>query len=77
MLYVEDYNARLQLEQTNLITQAWLTAAWQRSKKMPKLDKVLESVKPKRPKRTQTPEEMLAFAKKFMKKGNETDGRRT
>lgn len=77
MLIVEAHNEKRQQERADMLTQAYLTAAWQRAKRMPKLEKVLESLKPKEPKRAQTPEEMLAFAKRFMKKGEEEVGRRT
>ncbi|WP_147433380.1 hypothetical protein [Paenibacillus ginsengarvi] len=61
-LHVEAYNERRQIEREDIIRQAYYTAAWQRGKKMPKLEKVLESIRPKQEQRPQTPEEMLAVA---------------
>lgn len=76
MLHVEEYNERLLLEQRNLITQAYLTAAWQRSKKMPPLNRVLGELKAKpaqKPLQPQTDKQMLAAAlqwqKRFEKEG--------
>lgn len=76
MLHVEEYNERMRLEQRNLITQAYLTAAWQRSKKMPPLNRVLSDLKAKpaqKPLQPQTDKQMLAAAlqwqKRFEKEG--------
>lgn len=74
MLYVDDYNERQRKEQEvqqqdreNAIVAAYLNALWQRSKKMPKLKKVLADMKPKDPKSLtpQTPEQMLAAAMRW------------
>ena len=42
----EEYQIKLKNSYDLAITQAWLTANWQRAKKMPNLDKVLKSNKP-------------------------------
>lgn len=46
-IYVDAYREKMNREQENLITQAYLTAYWQRVKKMPNLREVLKS-KPKK-----------------------------
>jgi len=60
MLAVEEYQDRMRIEQETRIVQAYLTAAWQRSKRMPALKKALSEMRPKEQPRRQTPEEMLA-----------------
>lgn len=42
-LYVKAYNRDKKAEQEAQITQAYLTAAWQRASKMPKLENVLKA----------------------------------
>lgn len=44
-LYVDDYNERIKAESEEKLTLAYLTAYWQRVKKMPSLDKVLNREK--------------------------------
>lgn len=63
MLIVEEYNHRQQSERNNLITNAYLSAIWQRAKKMPRLSEVLSKSTPKKPTQPQTPEQMLQIAK--------------
>lgn len=41
-LHVNAYNQNKKADHESRITQAYLTAAWQRAKKMPKLEKVLK-----------------------------------
>lgn len=65
MLVVEDYNEKRQLQREDAVTQAYYTAAFQRMGKVPKLERVLEGMRPKKKARQQTPEEMLAMAKRF------------
>lgn len=62
---IEMHQTKRQQDRTDMITQAYLTAAWQRAKKMPSLKKALEITKPKETNRAQTPEEMLAIAKRM------------
>jgi lipase chaperone LimK len=59
MLAVEEYQDRMRIEHEARIVQAYMTAAWQRAKRMPSLKKVLRDVQPKQMKQ-QSPEEMLA-----------------
>ncbi|MGG4462605.1 hypothetical protein ABEO79_00100 [Micromonospora provocatoris] len=40
-LYINDYNERQKVEQEDKLTLAYLTAAWQRAKKMPSIEKVI------------------------------------
>ncbi|WP_019534208.1 hypothetical protein [Paenibacillus ginsengihumi] len=63
MLAVEAYNDRRQQEREQMLTQAYLTAAWQRTRKLPKLKKVLEDSRPRAAAKVQTPEQMLAITK--------------
>ena len=67
---MEDYNARREQQRVESITQAYMTASWQRAKKMPKLDRVLADLKPKEaaPLKPQTDEQMLAAAKRWQKR---------
>jgi len=57
-MMVEEYNHREEMLQDRAITAAYLAAAWQRAKKMPPLQSVLQRNKPKEP---QTPQQMLAM----------------
>ncbi|MDF2510470.1 MAG: hypothetical protein K0S04_336 [Herbinix sp.] len=57
MLEAEEYQVKLKNYYELAITQAWLTANWQRAKKMPNLDKVLKTNKPKQ--KEMTDEQML------------------
>lgn len=63
VMYVEEYNERKQKEREEEITIAYYNAMWQRAKKMPTLKKVLNEIKPKKPQKPMTPEEMLAVVK--------------
>lgn len=73
-LYVDEHNARIEREyereQRNLLTQAYLTAAWQRANRMPKLEKVLSELKPKQDttNQPQTDEQMFAAALAWQKR---------
>jgi hypothetical protein len=73
MLAVEEYQDRMRIEHELMVMQAYLTAAWQRSKRMPKLADVLRKTQPKGPQHQQTPEEMLAVMMQFhrARKGGE------
>lgn len=55
-LCIQAYNERMTLEGKERLTMAYLTAAWGRVKKMPDLKKIIGDDKPKR---QQTPEQML------------------
>ncbi len=66
-LHIHDYNFKMEesirkyeRDQKDQIMLAWLNAAWQRSKKMPDINKVLESEKPE-----QDEDEMIATVKKI------------
>ena len=61
-LAVEEYQDRMQIEHDMMVTQAYLTAVWQRSRRPPALKKVLSEMRPKEQPRQQTPEEMLTVA---------------
>lgn len=73
MLCVEEYNERLRfeylIEQRKLVTQAYLTAAWQRANKMPPLRRVLADLEPKEKPRLEpmTDTQMLAAALRWQK----------
>lgn len=66
-LTVKAYSKKAKQEQEDLITAAYLTAYWQRVKKMPSLKEVLGiDKKPRNPKKQdQTPEEMLEEIKRL------------
>lgn len=64
-LILDGYNDRQKQHREDIVTQAHYTAAFQRQKKLAKLEKVLEDMRPKAPKRPQTPEQMLAAAMRF------------
>jgi hypothetical protein len=53
----EEYHAKLNNDYELSIMQAWITANWARSKRMPNLDKVLNQNKPKQ--KEMTDEQML------------------
>ncbi|GJM84330.1 hypothetical protein HMSSN139_68260 [Paenibacillus sp. HMSSN-139] len=55
-LHIQAYNERLQREEKEGLTIAYLTAYWGRVKKMPDLKKILGQ---ERKTRAQTPEQML------------------
>ncbi|MCA0754904.1 hypothetical protein KP806_07565 [Paenibacillus sp. N4] len=63
-LLLEQYGKREKMKDETAVTQAYLTAHWQRVKKMPSLEKVLKGDKPKRPKKPQTAEDMLEEIKR-------------
>ncbi|WP_139787115.1 hypothetical protein [Cohnella massiliensis] len=64
-MLVDEYNHRQQAAKEESLTYAYYTAAWQRSKKMPPLKKVLENSRPKESQMPQTPEQMLAVVKRM------------
>lgn len=77
MLIVDEYNAKVKRERTDVIVAAYLNAAWYRSKRMPSLEKVLSAlekvlsgitggIKSKKSK-SQTPEQMFEVIKRFHK----------
>lgn len=69
MLHVEEYNELLKFEQRNLITQAYLTASWQRVKKMPRLRQVLADLEPKKEQpKPQSDKQLLAAALQWQKR---------
>jgi hypothetical protein len=57
---MEESIRKYERDQKDQIMLAWLNAAWQRSKKMPDINKVLESEKPE-----QDEDEMIATVKKI------------
>lgn len=70
-LHIEAYRERTDRENENDLVTAYLTAYWQRVKRMPDLKKLLKDNKPKK---VQTPEEMLAVVKKEHAKMGGTTG---
>lgn len=80
MLAVEEYQDRMRIEHEARIVQAYMTAAWQRAKRMPSLKKVLRDAQPKQPMKQQSPEEMLAVIiqmHKALEKGGDQNRSRT
>ena len=74
-ILVESYTEREEERGKELIIQAYYTEAFARMKKLPKLEKILNSTKPKR---KQTDEEMLRIVEKLNKKlGGEVIGSST
>jgi hypothetical protein len=75
-IHIQAYNERLQREEKEGLTLAYLTAYWGRVKKMPDLKKILGQ---EQKTRAQTPEQMLktvqalnaAFGGKIVKKPTE------
>lgn len=66
IICIEGYVATHTESLKEAITVAYMGAAWQRSKKMPRLESVLSKIDGttrKKTKKAQTPEEMLAVAK--------------
>lgn len=61
-IYVEAFTDKLKFEAKERITQSWMTAAFYRSKKMPKLEKLLKDMDGKQ---AQTPEDMLEVVKRL------------
>jgi hypothetical protein len=61
-LFIKGYNDRLIRDNKEGLTLAYLTAAWGRSKKLPDLKKILKEDKPKK---GQTPEDMLRVVKQL------------
>ena len=63
-LVVEAYNAQRELTRRDMVTQAYLMAAWSRASKLPKLESILKkSESVQTPKRAKSAEEMLQFVK--------------
>lgn len=62
-LHIMDYAERTKQESQERLALAYLTAYWQRVKRMPDLKKLIEE--PKKPKKPQTDEDMLAEANKL------------
>jgi hypothetical protein len=66
MMHVEEYNRQKSIESDEAFSLAYYNAAWQRSKRMPKLERLLEMRKEQRESKheskEQTPEQMLAMA---------------
>lgn len=81
-MYIEEYNRQKEIESDEAFALAYYNAAWQRSKRMPSLKKLLEDRKQAReshsPKQPQTDEQMLAMAMRLnarnggLTKGGET-----
>ena len=61
-LYIESYAEVEEERSKQLIAQAYYTEVFARMKKLPKLEKILNSTKPKK---KQTDEEMLEVVKKL------------
>lgn len=64
-ILVEAYTENEEERSKELIIQAYYTEAFARMKKLPKLDKILKSTKPKR---KQTDEEMLRVVEELNRK---------
>jgi len=73
MLILEAHNERLQHQREDMLTQAWLTASWQRARRMPPLRQVLEQSRPRHTK-PQTPEQMLTVVKRLQAKYEREEG---
>lgn len=67
MLVVDEFNYRRQLQREDMYTNAYLSAYWQRVKRMPSLKEVLESIQPKESEE-QTPDEMFEAVKRLQAK---------
>lgn len=65
-LYVENHKAQQQQDFEHAIIHAYHTAMFYRTKKIPSLKTVLSGIRKKQSERAQSPDEMLAFAKRFM-----------
>ncbi len=57
-MYAEAFGEKVKRENDNEITAAYLTALWQRVKKMPDLKKLLEQEDKPKKRAKQTPEQM-------------------
>ena len=75
MLAVEEYQDRMRIENEARIVQAYMTAVWARSKRMPSLRQVLRDFDAKARMRSQSPEEMLAIVKMLHRKIEKGGGR--
>jgi hypothetical protein len=64
MLILEAHNEQLQRQREDLLTQAWLTANWQRARRLPPLRQVLEQLRPRRT-QPQSDDQMLAVVKRL------------
>ena len=64
MLILDAHNEHLQRQREDILTHAWLTASWQRTKRMPPLRQVLEQARPRHIK-PQTDDQMLAVIKRL------------
>lgn len=51
-IYIEDYKERTKNDQEERLILAYLNAAWQRSKKMPSINKILGKKEPEKKKMT-------------------------
>jgi len=67
MLVVDEYNYCRQQQREDMYTNAYLSAYWQRVKRMPSLKEVLESIQPKESEE-QTPDEMFEAVKRLQAK---------
>jgi len=73
MLVLDAHNERLQHQREDMLTQAWLTASWQRARRMPALRQVLEQSRPRHTK-PQTPEQILTVVKHLQAKYEMEEG---
>lgn len=74
-LHVSAYGERLRRSGRDDMTAAYLTAYWQRVKRMPDLKKLLEQDDPRKVKKEQSDEQMLAMVKNLHAAfGGETTG---
>jgi len=64
MLILDAHNEELQRKRDDLLTQAWLTANWQRAGRLPPLRQVLEQSRPRRM-QPQSDDQMLAVVKRL------------
>lgn len=67
-IYIKAANQKLNTDYKNLLTQAYLIAAWTRAKRLPNLNKILDEPKPKS--KIMTAEEMLAQVQRLNKLHN-------
>ena len=64
----EAFREKLQDDREQRLVQAYQTAVFYRAKRLPSLRRIIERMRAAEhgPKRAQTPEQMLAFAKRYM-----------
>lgn len=73
MLILDAYKERQQRQREDMLTQAWLIANWQRTKRLPPFNQVLEQSRSKKTK-PQTPEQILAAVKRLQAQYEREEG---